>query len=187
MAKLKASVKIDRLPSLKVKITRRLDAEPGRDPAGGLSAQLRRRAGDPLPYKISERRHVLTREIPRLKRIMRENRGSIFIEGYEVPLQRGIPVGRTGGLRRSAFVTVNQQAVMRFGYRRMYARTLNYGYILGQDKTFTIRDGREITLKAGHYVKPRFFLENNARRWFREMNQRLRAHRASGKPWSRYR
>ena len=197
----KTKVRIGKRGIEAVEIRHRIEREPGsegirqsREPepyggrGGNLQVRFRRQKGDAIPWRLVDRNHVMRIEAPRLLRAMRRNRGSVFTTGYEIPFTHGgTPVLR-GRLRKSAYATA-EGGELRYGWLAKYAYNLNYGYTLERTKRFKLpasAGGRTITLKKGHHVQGRRYLENNFARWFNGFQRRLRAHQRSGRPWREY-
>lgn len=176
-------------------IRHRIEREPGskgiRVPpkaggaGGGIAVRFRRSKGDLIPWRLADRAIVMKREAPRLLAQMRRNRGSVFTKGYEIPFQHGGSPVLYGKLRNSAYARA-EGAELRYGWRAKYSYQLNYGHRLPKAKRFKLPWGEWVTLKAGHYVRGRRFLENNFTRWYNGFQRRLLAHYRSGRPWSEY-
>lgn len=154
---------------------------------GGISILLRRRQGSIIPYRIEDRRKWAQVESRHFRRIIKTNRGSVFTTGYEIPFASGGTPRLYGRLLRSGFVEVSSRGEIRYGWRRFYAQSLDQGYTLQADRRFKLPNGRWVTLKKGHRVKPRLFADASFREWWRGALRRTVAHHRSGKPWSAYR
>ena len=197
----KTKVRIGKRGIEAVEIRHRIEREPGsegirqsREPepyggrGGNLQVRFRRQKGDAIPWRLVDRNHVMRIEAQPVVTGHETQPWQRVHHGYEIPFKHGgTPVLR-GRLRKSAYATA-EGGELRYGWLAKYAYNLNYGYTLERTKRFKLpasAGGRTITLKKGHHVEGRRYLENNFARWYNGFQRRLRAHIRSGRPWREY-